>query len=149
MPFSRQVASNGRGIFLITSLMVLATLVGRERDLSVEMEGSNPPTFRLSGSGRLIFFKVSEPPQGRHSKIDDPAMWEIRPTDENLISELPAITYGVVPAGFRQITPSAGAPPPLLEGKVYKAGGPAFNANGGSITFTIKDSKAVEVPEPN
>lgn len=110
--------------------------------MTLTMDSANPPTFKLSGSGRLIFFAVSDVPQGRPSKIDNPKLWEIR--GENLISELPAITYGIVPAGFRQVTPSAGVPPPLVEGKVYKAGGPAFNANGGSIRFTIKDGRAVK-----
>lgn len=132
---------------LIIGLMILVTLTGCERSMTVTMDGANPPTFELSGSGRLIFFGVSEVPQGRPSKLDDPKMWEIRPTEENLISKLPVITYGVVPVGFRQITPNAGVPPPLVEGKVYKAGGPAFNANGGTIRFTIKDSRAVEVQE--
>lgn len=80
---------------------------------------------------------------GRISKIDDPTMWEIRPTDENLISKLPDITYGVVPHGFRQLTPDQGAPPPLVEGKLYEAGGPAFEANGGTVRFRIKDGRAV------
>lgn len=129
------------------SLMFLVTLTGCERDMTLTMDAANPPTFKLSGSGRLIFFAVTEVRQGRHSKINDPAMWEIRPTDENLISKLPAITYGVVPAGFRQTIPSAGVPPALVQEKFYEAGGPAFNANGGSIRFTIKDGRAVEVPE--
>jgi hypothetical protein len=76
--------------------------------MTVTMDGANPPTFNLGGSGRLIFFTVYELVQGRPS-IDDPKMWEIRPTDENLISELPAITYGIVASGFRQTIPNTGA----------------------------------------
>jgi len=114
------------------------------------MSDANPPTFQLGGSGRLIFFAVYEPVQGRRTTVDDPKMWEIRPTSENLISKLPPITYGIVPAGFRQITPSDGAPPPpLVEGRVYKAGGPAFNANGKSIRLTIREGKAVKLPDEN
>jgi len=142
--FNRKTTSSVIG--LIMSLMILVTLTGCERSMTVTMDGANPPTFKLSGSGRLIFFTVFEPVQGRPS-IDDPKMWEIRPIDNNLISELPAITYGVVPKGFRQTIPNTGAPPTLVEGKVYEAGGPAFNADGGSISFAIKDGRAVEVPE--
>jgi hypothetical protein len=131
---------------LIAALIVAVTLTACERDMSVSMDGANPPTFKLSGSGRLIFFVVFEPAKGKPS-MDDPKMWEIRPTTENLISRLPPITYGTVPPGFRQTTPSSGAPPPLIEGRIYKAGGPAFNANGGSIRFTIKDGKAIELEE--
>ena len=145
--FSRQTTSSLFG--LILSLMLLVILTGCERSMTVTMDGVNPPSFQLSGSGRLVFFAVTEVPEGRRSKINDPSMWEIRPTDENLISALPAITYGVVPLGFKQTIPSSGAPPPLVEGKVYEAGGPAFNANGGSMRFTIKEGKAVEVAKPN
>jgi hypothetical protein len=127
--------------------MVLLFLAGCERSMTVTLEGANPPTFKLSGSGRLIFFAVSEVAPGKPSKPDDPTMWEIRPTDENLISKLPAITYGVVPSGLRQTIPSAGAPPPLVEGKLYEAGGPAFNANGGTMRFTIKGGKATKVSQ--
>lgn len=111
--------------------------------MTISVRDSNPPVFKLSGSGRLIFFKVSEAERGQPSPIDHPAMWEIRPTEENLISKLPEITYGVVPPGFEQKVPNTGAPPPLVEGKLYQAGGPAFNANGGSIRFVIKDGKAI------
>lgn len=133
-------------VSIITSV-ILVTFTGCERAMTIKMTASNPPTFELSGSGRLFFFSVFEVPQGRPSSIDDPKMWEIRPIDENLISKLPAITYGVVPTGFKQTIPDAGAPPALIEGKVYEAGGPALEANGGSIRFTIRDGKAVEVPQ--
>ena len=75
--------------------------------------------------------------------MDDSALWEIRPTKENAISATPEITYGVVPPGFGQTIPKSGMPPTLPEGKLYEAGGPAFNANGGSIRFMIKNGKAV------
>jgi hypothetical protein len=55
---------------VITSLLVLS-LAGCERRMTVTMNDANPPTFQLSGSGRLIFFTVYESVQGRPS-IDDP-----------------------------------------------------------------------------
>jgi hypothetical protein len=64
--------------------MILVPMTACERDMTLKMNDANPPTFKLSGSGRLIFFAVSEVEPGRISKIDDPTMWEIRPTDENL-----------------------------------------------------------------
>lgn len=129
--------------WLVLGAMFLVINTSCERDMTLKMDDANPPTFKLTGSGRLIFFAVSEVEPGRISKIDDPTMWEIRPTDENLISKLPDITYGVVPQGFRQLTPDQGAPPPLVEGKLYEAGGPAFEANGGTVRFRIKDGRAV------
>ena len=112
--------------------------------MTLTMNDVNPPTFKLAGSGRLIFFLVYEPVPGK-PLLDDPVMWEIRPTEENLISILPPITYGVVPPGFRQLTHREDQAPPLVEGKVYQAGGPAFDANGGSIRFTIKDGRPIEL----
>ena len=138
----------GRSALVAASVVCVASLVACERDMTITVVNqSNPPSFKLSGSGRLIFFCVFEVPRDRPSSIDDPKMWEIRPVDENLISELPNITYGVVPPGFQQTVPEKGTPPLLVEGTLYGAGGPAFNANGGSIRFTIKDGKIVIVSE--
>lgn len=134
-------------VLVAASLVLLAGLVACERDMTISVTNeSNPPSFKLSGSGRLIFFSVFEVPRDRPPSIDDPKMWEIRPTDENLISKLPEITYGVVPPGFHQTIPKAGTPPQLSEGKLYQVGGPAFDANGGSIRFVIKNGKVVVEP---
>jgi hypothetical protein len=60
----------------------------------------------------------------------------------------PPITYGKVPTGFTQEIPPQAEPPPLIEGKVYTAGGPAYGANGGDTWFKVRDGKSVEVPKP-
>jgi hypothetical protein len=39
------------------------------------------------------------------------------------------------------LTPDQGAPPALVEGKLYEAGGPAFNANGGRSVLASKTVK--------
>ena len=36
----------------------------------------------------------------------------------------------------------------VLTGKLYEFGGPAFNANGGFVWFTIQGGKSVQVPMP-
>jgi len=111
--------------------------------MRIKIDGSNPPTFTLSGSGNLVFVHDNKPPL-----LGARNLWEIRPVGDNKISDLPSIRYGVVPNGFIQVTPISGGPPPLIEGKVYDFGGPADNANGGSIWFTIRDGKSVEVAQP-
>ena len=147
MTLNRDACFVRRIFFIALTLIVSAGFSKCERDMTISVRNdSNPPVFKLYGSGRLIFFKVSEPLRGQPSPIDHPAMWEIRPTDENLISKLPEITYGVVPPGFTQKVPNSGTPPPLVEGRLYEAGGPAFDANGGSIRFVIKDGRAVVEP---
>lgn len=133
-------------IVIVAAFAYLCGLVACERDMRIAVTNdSNPPSFKLSGSGRLFFFSVSEVSPEKPSSINDPALWEIRPTAEDRISKLPEITYGVVPPGFNQTAPKSGTPAPLVEGKFYEAGGPGLEANGGSIRFTIKDGKAVLV----
>jgi hypothetical protein len=134
-----------RTLPFIAVVLVLIMFAGCERDLSVNVEGANPPVFKLGGSGRLIFFYVLEVPADHSLSADSPKLWEIRPTVNNKISELPSITYGVVPSGFAQTVPSSGTPPALSEKKTYAAGGPAFEANGGSIWFVIENGKPVVV----
>lgn len=147
MTLNRDASFVRRTVFLALTLIASATFLACERDMTISLtKESNPPSFKLSGSGRLIFFSVSDVARGKPSSIDDPAMWEIRPVDEDLISKLPEITYGVVPPGFNQTFPKNGAPPPLVEGKLYEAGGPAYNANGGSIRFVINDGSAMVEP---
>lgn len=138
----------GRRAWIATSIFFVASLMACERDMRIAVVNqSTPPSFKLSGSGRLVFFCVSKVQRDRRPSIDDPKMWEIRPVDENLISKLPNITYGVVPPGFRQTIPETGTPPLLVDGALYEAGGPAFEANGGSIRFTIKDGEIVIVSD--
>jgi len=86
-------------------------------------------------------FYVLEVPPNRSPSADFPKLWEIRPTENNKISDLPAITYGVVPAGFTQTIPSSGPAPPLVEKKTYEAGGPAFDANSGPIWLSSTVAK--------
>jgi|SRR5215204_1071611 len=142
---------NIRNVLLRTALpVVLGTLtfilIACERSIKSQLSKSNPPTFRLSGSGQLVFFSVFEVQQGRSPSVDDPKLWEIQPTEDKTISDLPEVTFGVVPQGFRQTIPAAGAPPQLVEGTLYQAGGPAYNANGGSIRFKINGGKVQVEP---
>ena len=138
------VYSRGRKIVaLVTSLLLSIVFFGCERDLSIGVGPTNPPVFKLRGSGRLVFFYVLEVPPNHSPSADSPKLWEIRPTENNKISDLPAITYGVVPSGFIQTIPSSGQAPALVEKKTYEAGGPAFDANGGSVRFVLEGGKAV------
>jgi hypothetical protein len=130
-----------------------------ERDMSVSVAEHLPPTFKLSGSGNLAFFSVSEVAKENQHRIPferdsdkDTVLWQIWPDgltpEAKALKRLPPIIYGVVPPGFRQKIPSEGTPPSLIEGKIYDAGGPASNANGGFVWFTIKKGKVVKVDAP-
>lgn len=131
-------------IVVAAIFLFVGGLMGCEKGMTITVtKDSNPPSFKLSGSGRLFFFSVSEISDVNAASSKGSAIWEIRPKDEDLISRLPEITYGVAPAGFNQTVPKVGAPPPLAEGKTYQAGGPGLEADGGWIRFTIKDGKTV------
>lgn len=129
-------------------LVFLSLSFGCERGLSLEIDGRNPPTLTLSGSGSLVFLYVMEVPSNRLPTLEDPKLWEIHPTTPPRISDLSPIVYGIVPKGFSQTIPASGPPPILTEGHTYEVGGPADDANGASIWFTIKEGKSVQVPKP-
>ena len=139
---------------------LLSMFAGCEVDMTVAVDKRNPPTFKLSGSGDLIFFVVSEIapenqrlfPAQRDSRKDI-LLWQIWPSnlpDEDVrVRRLPPITYGTLPQGFIQKIPEHGEPPPLTEGKIYQAGGPNSNANGGFVWFTIRNGEVIRVMEPS
>jgi hypothetical protein len=134
-------------------LILISILIGGmsscETDMSIKVEGENPPTFKLYGSGSLYFLTVSEIPHDGQPATAELDLWKIQPENSVRIWDLPKITYGKVPLEFTQILPEKGSPPPLVEGKTYGVGGPASGANGGSIWFVIREGKAVRVPKTN
>lgn len=144
-------------ILSLAALFVsVITFLGCERDMSIKADEKNPPSFLLSGSGNLMSFAVMEvPPENQTQTIQRSSdsnilLWEIEPTNaDNKIRRLPVITYGKVPPGFAQKFPADGSrPPPLVEGKIYEAGGPAYGANGGLIWFQVRGDKTVHIPIP-
>ena len=131
---------------LVTAVMFLFVggLTACEKALTIAVtKDSNPPSFKLSGTGRLFFLAIWEVADANTPPGKDSAIWEIRPNDEDRIAYLPEITYGAVPTGFNQTVPRSGGPPPLVEGKTYEAGGPGLDADGGWIRFMIKNGKTV------
>jgi hypothetical protein len=142
------ITQNSKWAGFVLSLLILAVSAGCEIDMRIKIDGKNPPTFTLSGSGNIVFLYVMKVPSNRLPTVEDPKLWEIHPTTKDRISDLPPITYGTVPNGFSQTTPGLGQPPGLVEGQTYEVGGPAYNANGGSSWFVIKEGKSVPIPKP-
>ena len=138
------MSAGSKTIVVAVIFLFIGGFIACEKAMTIAVtRDSNPPSFKLSGSGRLLFFSVSEVPDADTPSSEGSAIWQIRPTDEDLISKLPEITYGVAPVGFSQTKPKTGVPPPLAEGKTYQAGGPGLEADGGWIRFTIKAGKTV------
>jgi hypothetical protein len=117
-----------------------------------------PPVFKFDGDGYLEFFQVFEihpdnvnKPLSEMDLSKDRLLWRIFPRSSKSGS-LPIrdFQYGIIPPGFKQVLPQDGPPPPLEEGKVYKAGGPPVQVgwDEGFFRFTIKDGRCVRLPTP-
>ncbi len=119
-----------------------------ERDTNLTLQGGNPPTFKMSGSGRLAMLRMHGPKQREVQSETALIVWEIGPEqgrlNGKLVEDLGSIKYGEIPAGYVQRYPEKGAAPPLLEGASYDVFIDTINANGARTYFTIRDGKVVE-----
>ncbi len=90
---------------------------------------SLPLTFDLHGTDQVQWVWITGPyPNEREPAPKLPPapgpkeymIWRIAPAREfPSMDDIPQITYGQTPDGWRQEIPEAGAPPPLLDGYVY------------------------------
>lgn len=142
---------------LALSLTLVLCLGTCERRTIVKLEGGNPPSFILSGSGRLdevVVFAPEQEPIAKSDPFDDTyAIWDIKPEEEGeyakaLLDNLRAVTYGIVPKGYKQMKPKVGQAPALAEGKRYKYWFVTVNAPWGAGYFEIRDGKVVAVDGP-
>lgn len=136
-------------------LAVLITLSAcAERPTTVSLQGGNPPTFVLSGSGNLVRLYISEavtPNSDQHRALKP--LWVIMPSDlgssglEGIpLESVGKVTYGSLPSGCRQVIPSDGQPPAELSpGKQYYFHVATVDAAHASGYFSIKDGRAVAV----
>ena len=146
-----------RTALTLSAILALCVFWGCEVDTRIKIDGANPPTFHLTGSGYLTFFTVTEIASENVNVADveqdrtkNKTIWEVWPSEPSAtrIREMPPITYGKTPTGFHQTVPQDGSAPGLVEGKVYEGGGPAASAHGGYVRFTVRAGKTVEVPIP-
>lgn len=141
-------------------LLCCLFLVGCGEPPTIHVDGKVPPTFHFTGSyfaehKLLHFFIVSEvgaanqgrPSDERDSNADK-TLWQIWPDswEQGQLESLPVITYGKVPKGWTQKIPLEGTPPPLVEGKVYEAGGPPVDSRNALMRFTIRSGAIVRLP---
>jgi hypothetical protein len=140
---------------VISAATLFILVTGCERRTEIKLTGGNPPTFVLSGSGRLGELIIFSPEQ---EKVADPfdttyALWEIAPemkgeSGASLVEDLNTIIYGVVPKGYKQTKPENGAPPPLISGRRYRYWFVTVNAPHAAGYFEIQNDKAVSVSGP-
>jgi hypothetical protein len=142
-------------------LLFLCVAASCKSDVTISMSSNIPPTFTFERGhahvNYLDFFTVKEIatenqnlPYTRQNTDKNIILWQIWPkgTTEGSIDNLPTIIYGEIPPGFVQKVPDQGAPPQLVEGKVYEAGGPPVTMSKGFLRFIIKDGKAIRVAIP-
>jgi hypothetical protein len=130
---------------LRASLILIASAIGAacERDTKIEVGDANPPTFHLSGNGRLGWFEVIDLTPGQLSiYAPERTLWKIVPPGNNRVGQLPDITYGRVPPGFKQEFPlDDETPGPLAEEKPYQISALTSEADTGSMVFIIRGGK--------
>ena len=109
------------------------TLVAESAPLTVKV---NPGTEVIDwvwfqGPFRNSLANGPAPPPSKQEK--DVIVWQITPSNSNQDREFnspdkhPIITYGQLPAGWEQMSPSKGSsPPPLLDGYVYTVSAVTF-----------------------
>lgn len=133
--------------FFLFTLLVLLTSC--ERDTVLAISTDNPPSFSLSGSGRMLSLRVYGPQLRDMPGEAANWWWLIAPEDEvfnvKRIEELSPIVYGKVPPGYKQIFPEQGTPPNLIEGQKYQVWVETLDANGAREYFIITDGKADKV----
>ena len=141
-------------------MLVITCFLTACHPLRASLNETLPPSFNFrSGFAEccnfLTFFRVEEVvaenqslPWLRSKPKENIALWEVW-AEGNNSGHVPAvITYGKVPSGFVQKIPQSGAPPDLIEGRVYDAYGPPSLVPETYIRFTIRDGKAVRLPVP-
>jgi len=139
------------GSIALLIVLSLITRVCAERETKLTIQGSNPPSFAMSGSGTLEFLQIIGPRPQRDVKGPTAGVyWQINGEDSShlrSVETLSPITYGKVPSGYMQVYPEHGEAPPLVEGERYYVWMWTNNAKGTAKYFVIRDGKAVEVPE--
>ena len=123
----------------------------RERDTTLTIEGDNPPTFRMAGSGLLSTLRVGGPKKQRDGVGEDPYLyWVIKfkqDGSERPIESIGTIVYGEIPSGYIQVFPDPDQSPPILsEDELYDLNVVTMNANGARLKFAIHEGKAVSNP---
>lgn len=149
---NRRSSDSLSSIFGIALLLIVTLCCGDacERDTTISVEGGNPPTFRLSGNGNLVFLAVSDESPNQVERRSGEIVWKIIPqSGKSEIGQLPLITYGHVSPGFNQEIPKLGAPPPLAADRPYEVAAPTSNAHGDWIFFIIREGVAAKVGEAN
>ena len=151
-------------VWLLIFFTLACSLVSCEKRPTVVTltDRKNPPTFKLSGNGYLWRVVVTgafpDLHQLQHQDGSYVAVWEFYPNTSKSshapAEEVPPVTYGVVPAEFKQLHDEQPAPA-LVEGKFYEFnarttqeesdGRGGFKFYNNKLCFTINKGEVEEV----
>lgn len=106
-------------IGIIAGSLYLLYKINQENPTTVMLEGTDAPSFRVAGSGRLKSFRISdgEVTSNPTSPLSDSrVLWELKAVDNRgrFLRDIAYIKYGSVPNGYLQAVPSAGTSAPVL-----------------------------------
>jgi hypothetical protein len=142
---------------MLILILIIIFMSGCEQRTEVKLEGGNPPIFVLKGSGRLGEVIIFGPEQARVVQTDPfdetHVIWKIEPeqpgeSNAGRLRDIRAITYGIVPRGYKQTKPMDTPPLALVPGKRSAYRFVTVNAPWGTGYFEIRDGKPVPVEGP-
>ena len=138
-----------RKLIFASSIACVLLLSSCEPATRAKIEGGNPPVFSIwSGTGKLWMISIIEYIGDKSLKPSqrDHKLWRID-ADGTESAQYPStigkITYGIVPRGYHQSVPSAGAPPPLTPGKYYSYWIASENGMPARGDFEIRNGSAL------
>jgi hypothetical protein len=132
--------------------VVMLTECRSERPTQVIIEGAGVPTFHLSGSGKLASFSVylvpPVPEQMTKPFSDQVPIWQITAEPDPLhgrpVEDIQKLSYGAIPAGYKQGFPENGSLPPVIAvEKDYFFDCTTTDAPTESGFFRVHDGKAI------
>jgi hypothetical protein len=137
-------------ILALVSIFIVSCELFPENATKVTLEGNDPLTFILSGSGELDDLIIYGSRQRDVGSDRNYAIWEIQPINGYMkgdqIARIGKIKYGIVPEGYKQIYPENNeVPPALVPGERYEYWFITSNAPHARKYFEIRDGKAREI----
>jgi predicted Zn-dependent protease len=139
-------------ILLIVIAILLAVpaygLIACNQSAYMVVTEDNPPIIKLSGNALFDRLEVRGPLPERMDDKEPLVKWKlVPPSSPPSLSDLPPITYGMAPDQLVQVEPKIGAPPALIEGKIYNIEVITRGPNHTSKTIVIRNGKAQEMTE--
>lgn len=140
-----------RVLISIFALVLMVSVNGCEVSTTATIHQG--PTFALDGSGTLVSFSIYGPRPDHKIAIPNDAkslVWSINPLTGyrgNSVTRM-EVTYAKVPTGYLQTIPTAGTPPELNSGLVYRYFAETTGAAGAEGFFYMDKTTPIAITVP-